>query len=604
MSRKKKTRRTQTAAEKPTTAQAPNAGNNAFAERLNEIGNQFRDMPIDGAFRAFMRAGGGNGLFLGMPDVQNRRVKAINTLPADFTKDSIAQMVTAPEDNERSLRAVSAALASSTKTYDLILSTYADMMSYHWFIAPGYNLKDPDKTQKRREWALAYKVAETMRIDAKAHEICGLCMKYGKTFWTPQVSVDKSHNKVNWAFLQQLPTDYCKISGFNNGPGKYTVEFDLMYFSRPGTDWRQFGNLFRPYIGAWEEVTETRSKYVYQSAKSGKRGRIDREKFQALGVQNTAGHPKWEYIGGEWMYWVTLPAEDVIVFEIDDRTTDVVPPTTGLMVSMTQIPNYEAAQMEIVLNPLTAVMTGSLETTDTKGTAVNADPIRVSETVRKMFEMLWYQMLEANNTSGIGLFLAPAKEMKLQTLSDTVANTDITSTALSDQIVKAGLPAVVPTTKEPKVGVAQLSAAILANYARPIYWGVERMMNWIFEEIGFETTMRFHMFGNVFDKAKDMESARKGMTLGILHDTLRYDAMCGISPLEDIAISDIIDESGLLDKRIPLVSSYSAKQSESGLPPHAKQELNPGGRPAEEGSINGEVAEAIQALAAMIGEMG
>ena len=605
MSKKKKPQvKARTQAQPPAQEPTPSVNMDSyevFAQKLNEIGNTFRDLPVNSAFRAFMRAGGGNGLFLGMPDIQNRRVRGINTLPENVSKDQLAEMVVSVGDNEQALRAVSASLAGSTKTYDLILSTYADMMSYYWFISAGHTLKKADKTAKLREWSLAYKVAETMDVQAKAHEICGLCMKYGKTFWTPQVSIDKSHNKVNWAYLQQLPTDWCRISGFNNGPGKYTVEFNLMYFNMPGTDWRQFGNLFRPYIDAWEEVTDTRSRYVYQSA--GKR-RIDAEKFKELGIQNTAGHPKWEEIGGEWMYWITLPADAVVVFEIDDRTADAAPPTTGLMVSMTQIPNYEAAQMEIVLNPLTSVMTGSLETTDTKGISTNADPVRVSPTVREMFEGLWYQMLERNNTSGIGLFLAPAKELKLQTLSDTVSNTDITSTALADQITKAGLPAVVPTTKEPKVGVAQLSAAILANYARPVYWGMERLMNWIFEEIGFETPMRFHMFGNVFDRQKDLESARKGMTLGILHDTLRYDAMCGINPLEDIAVSELIEESGLLDRRIPLVSSYSAKQEKSGLPPQAKQELDPGGRPAEDGSINGEVTEKLDSILERLNELG
>jgi hypothetical protein len=408
--------------------------------------------------------------------------------------------------------------------------------------------------------------------------------------------VDKSHNSVNYAFLQQLPMDWCKIVGWNNGPGKYTVEFNLMYFAMPGTDWRQYGNLFRPYIEAWESVVETRSKTVYNSAKP----RINTEKFAANGISFTAGHPEWELIGTEWMYWVTLPAEDVIVFEIDDRTAIAAPPTTGLMVSMTQIPNYEAAQLEIVLNPLTSVLTGSLETSDTKGLAPDADPVRVSPTVRKMFEMLWYQMLEQNNTSGIGLFLAPANDMKLQTLSDTVSNTDITSTAISDQVVKAGLPAIIPTAKDPKVGVAQLSAAIHANYARTVYWGIERAMNWIFENLHIRTPLRFHMFGNVFDREKDLENARKGMTLGILNDTLRYDAMCGISPFEDIAVSEIVKESGVLDKRIPLVTTYTAKQSESGLPPQAsgtaKQTLDPGGRPAEDGSVNSEVTEKLNAI--------
>lgn len=558
--------------------------------RLKNGGN----VPFEAAYASFLRAGGIG--FLNMPDVQNARVRQMNTRPASYSKDEIAKFVENPDESDRELRAISASLAWSTKTYDLILSTYPDMMQYYWYIAPGWKEDKEDDSLQMREWKLGYKIAEEMHIAAKAHEIAGLCMKYGKVFYTPRISVDKSHNQVNFAFLQQLPTDYCKIVGWNNGPGKYTVEFNLMYFAMPGTDWRQYGDLFRPYIDVWESVVETRSKTVYNTGKP----KINSEKAKKNGIQFTPGHPEWELIGTEWMYWVTLPAEDVIVFEIDDRTAIAAPPTTGLMVSMTQIPNYEAAQLEIVLNPLTSVLTGSLETQDTKGLAVDADPVRVSPTVRKMFEMLWYQMLEKNNTSGIGLFLAPANDMKLQTLSDTVSNTNITSTALSDQIVKAGLPAVIPTTNDPKVGVAQLSAAIHANYARTIYWGIERAMNWIFENLRIRTPLRFHMFGNVFDREKDLENARKGMTLGILNDTLRYDAMCGISPFEDIAVSEIVKKSGLLDKRLPLVTTYTAKQADSNLPPRSSgagaQTLDPGGRPAEDGSINSEVTEKLNAI--------
>ena len=586
-------------AQAPETAETPKVNNldsyNAFARHLADLQQKNGgSVPFEAAYRSFLRAGGMG--FLNMPDVQNARVRTMTTRPANYSKDQIAEFVQHPDDSDRELRAVSASLAWSTKTYDLLLSTFPDMMQFHWYITSAWQEEKIDKALRMREWKLGYKIAEEMQIGAKAHEICGLCMKYGKVFYTPRISVDKSHNKVNYAFLQQLPMDFCKIVGWNNGPGRYTVEFNLMYFAMPGTDWRQYGNLFRPYINAWESVVETRSKTVYNSAKP----RIDTEKFAANNIQFTAGHPEWELVGTEWMYWVTLPAEEVVVFEIDDRTAIAAPPTTGLMVSMTQIPNYEAAQLEIVLNPLTSVLTGSLETSDTKGLAPDADPVRVSPTVRKMFEMLWYQMLEQNNTSGIGLFLAPANDMKLQTLSDTVSNTNITSTALSDQIVKAGLPAVIPTTNDPKVGVAQLSAAILANYSRTVYWGIERAMNWIFENLNIRTPLRFHMFGNVFDREKDLENARKGMTLGILNDTLRYDAMCGISPFEDIAVSEMVKESGVLDHRIPLVTTYTAKQEKSGLPPQAsgtaKQELDPGGRPPEDGSINGEVTEKLDAI--------
>lgn len=553
-----------------------------LAKGMMRLNDMYGGMPFEDVYSAFVGAGGAN-MLAAWPNLQNRRVRSINTKPAKYSKDAIEEMVGNPEGNEKALRSISASLSHSTKTYDLIIQTYPNIMTYDWYISIGYSRNAPGKERQMREYALAYQIAETMDVKAKAREINGLCQKYGKVFYTPRISLDKAHGRVNYAFLQQLPEDWCKIVGFNNGPGRYTVAFNLMYFLWPGNDWRQFGDLFAPYMPHFYDVVETKSKTVYAA-------KINTEKFKKLEISDTPGHPKWELVGGQWMYWVTLPADRVITFEADDRTPLVAPPNTGLMVSMTQIPNYEAAQMEIILNPLTSVLTGTLETTDPKTTS-NSEPILVSPSTRKLFETLWYDMLAKNNTCGIGLYLAPAKDLKLQTLSDTVSNTDISSSAYADQVEKAGLPALIPTTDDPKVGVAQLSAGMHARYSMPIYWGFERMMNWIFENLGFKSRLRFHMFGNIFDREKDLENARKGMTLGILPDTLRYDAMMGISPLEDITTSAFISDSGLLDMRKPLVSSYSAKQETGTLPPQAKKDINPGGRPPEEGSINSEVTE-------------
>lgn len=566
----------------------------AMAAIKNNIGDE---LPVSEIYDAFIRAGGA-GYMLNWPIVQNRRVKSINTRPAGYGKNDIEEMVNAPDGSELPLRQVSAALSYSTKTYDLIIQTYQDLMTYDWYIYPTYQANPPDKATKMREYGLAYKVANEMHLKAKAHEIVGKCVEFGKVFYTPRVSVDKTHNSVNYAFLQQIPEDYVKITGFNNGIGKYTVAFNLMYFVIPGNDWRQFGDLFEPYMRDFYSVVGKKKgrngKYVYSS--------IDVEKFERQRLNEAPGAPEWAVAGSKWFYWVTLPADKIVTFEVNDRDVLVVPPTTGLMVSMTQIPNFEAAQLEIVLNPLTAILTGTLETNDTKGVQ-NADAIRVSPGTRTLFEKLWYQMLDANNTAGIGLYMAPATDLKLQTVSDSVSNTNIAASSYADQVVKSGLASLITTTNDPKVGVAQLSAKIQANYARPIYWAFERLMNQIFEEIGFKTAFRFRMFGDVLSREKEIEDARKGMTNGILADTMRYDALQGHSILDDIAISDFIVESGVMEKRLPLVTSYSAKQ-ESGLPPQVAHDMNPGGRPAEEGSISSQVTEKLDSLSEIVRELG
>ena len=472
-------------------------------------------------------------------------------------------------------------------TYSVILNTIQNIPTYNWYVYPSETLSSVSYEQMRRDYILTQKLADKINPSAEARKINGQCAKYGKVFYTARYDVDKSHNAVKYAFLQQLPTDWCMIVGRNNGPGTYTVAFNLMYFCTPGSDPRQFGDLFLPYLDAFGEVIEERPMDSFQYTSADRRYGINAEKFRANGTANTIGNPKWYQVGTVNYYWVNLPADQVIVFERNDRTVDVVPETTGMMVSMVQVPAYEAAQLEIILNPLTSIMTGELPTYDNVNVP-GADPVAISPATRELFETFWYQMLANNNTSGIGLYLAPAKNLKLQTITDTVSSTSIAEHAYSDQVQKAGLSAVIPTSDDPKVGVAELSAKIHANAVKPIYWQFEKMMNHIFETLNLKTVMRFHMFGDVFSYSSEMENARKDMTLGLMPATLKYDAMIGHSILDDLAISEFVTKSGIMDRRLPLVSTYSARQRDGTLPPQAVQELNPGGRPSEEGSQSGQ----------------
>ena len=569
-----------------------------LARGMMGLQKEFSDIPVEEAYRIFVSSGG-YGTLLTEPYVQNNRVKAYNTLPLEVSKEDLVNMVKEPNSHEKELRSVSATLAATTKTYDLIMQTYQDLLTYDWYVHPTYSPVKIDMETQKRDLFLAEKIARSINPKRMGHEIVGKCVQYGKVFYTPRVSADKAHNKVNYAFLQQLPEDWCKIVGFNNGPGKYTVAFNLMYFLEPGTDWKQFGDLFEPYIEIFSEVVESREKYVYSSEK--KSFIINADKFNKLKANKTIGNPEWYIVGSTYYYWVFLPAERVITFEISDRTDAVVPPNTGLMVSMLSIPNYEAAQMEIVLNPLTSIMTGEIPVYETKNIP-NADPMAVSPSQRDLFERLWYNMLYRNNTSGIGLFAAPFKNMKLQTISDTVSNTDIATTAVADQVQKSGLAALIPSTNDPKVGVAQLSAMINANYPKIIYRTFEAMMDSIYESLNLKTPLRFEMFGDIFSRSDEIEAAKAGMTLGILNDTLKYNALNGLTILDDLAISDFVHGTGILDKRIPLISTYSAKQSEAGLPPkgehsdatlnpEANKIINPAGRPPEDGSESSQKTE-------------
>lgn len=520
------------------------------------------------------------------PYTQNDRVKNISSRPNLITKDKIVECLLSPNTSELPLRELSDGLVWTAYPYYKLIKTTADILTYRHYIYPKYiDESDAKTTEFKREWQLAERINEAIKPSQTAHEAAMMALKEGKAFYLLRKDVDRSHLKVNYCFLQQLPQDWVKIVGFNN-VSKYSVAFNLMYFEKAGTDIYQYGDLFVPYMEDFYSVVnptyeETRSgkvKFVYSSiAKNAKKM-----------SKNAYGSPEIYYENGRWFYWVTLPADKIWTFEIDDSTRNVISPFAGLMLSMSQIAQYENLQLELLANPLVAVLHGEIETYDNSQTQME-DSYKLSPSGRQFFEALWYQMMYQNNTSGIGFYAAPLKNMKLEQLGESPNATNISSESYSYIMMKSG-NALLPLSTEPRAGMVDYSARIESQYGRCIYRTFENLMNFIYQDTGLKRDWRFHMFGNVFTEEKELDNARKGMTLGILLDTLKYDALLGHSLLDDMAISDAINASGILNKRIPLVTSYTAKQAESGLPPQAQ--IDEGGRPsAEMGDIESEGQE-------------
>ena len=556
--------------------------------KFKALSAQYGNMPMSSMLSAFNRVTGSR-YYRNDPYIQNRRVQAISSLPADFTKNKVAEMLTRPLASEQPLRQVAHALEYTAYPLFHTRKMYQDLLTYHSYVAPGLNDRETAKNDDFwREWKLAEKLRRELNPAVTAHRAAGQAVQEGKVFYYPRVSVDKAHNKVNYAFLQQLPSDWTKIVGYNS-VSKYTVAFNLFYFLQPGCEPEQFGDLFTPYLDVFSQVVEqkppkgTGTRFVYAAKQAVNMGRL-RALRTAAGETGLAGAPDVYFQNGRWFYWVTLPVESVFPFEIDDVNTTVVSPLTGLFLSLLQIAQYEQIQLELVQNPLISLFTGEIPYKQKNEATSVEDDYRLSNAGRRMFEELWYQMLAESNTSGIGWFAAPVENIKMHQLAEAPSATKISSAGYGYTMAKAGLSALIPTSDEPRAGVANISLQIECRFAEQIYRCYERMMESLLESLNLKYSWRFAMFGNIAEDEKTLKAAKEGMTLGILPQTILYMAMNGMSILDDMAISTAIDESGLMNLRRPLVTSYNAKQDTSNLPPQAAHDQNPGGRPTAEGA--------------------
>lgn len=528
-------------------------------QEFNALAARYEGMPMEAVMSAYSRA-------TGNPWLQNQRVKQIQSMPADYGKDAVAEAIKYPGGHEEMLRQTHRALEATAYPMFKIRKVYTDILTYNYYTAPAYlSPGDAKKAEFKREAALLDKFSDKLQPSAAAHKIAGQAIQNGKVFYTLRFKADKSHNNVDYAFMQQLPQDWVKIVGFNNISG-YTVAFDLFYFLQPGTDWRQFGDLFRPYLGPFSDVLRPQKGVVFASKWGVDLSSVDRD---------GPGKPEAYVQNGRWAYWVTLPPEKVWTFEIDDTNAVAASPMTGLYLSMLAIAQYEQVQLELVQNPLIAVMTGEIPYRNEQG-ASQDDQYRLSNGGRLLFETLWYQMMAENNTSGIGLFLAPAENLRLHQLSEAPSATEISTNGYAYAVEKSGLSGLIPITDEPRAGTVNISVKLESQYCSRIYQQFQRMMEWAYSTLNLRYTWKFHMFGNIYDDEKDLDRMTKSMSLGILPDLYRYNALMKRSMGDDVSMSAAVKESGVLDMRLPLVTSYTAKNVNPNLPPGD----NPGGRPS------------------------
>lgn len=556
--------------------------------KFNVLSEKYGNLSTDSLISAFSRVTG-TSYERNDPYIQNRRVKQIASLPVDYSKDRVADMLVNANNNEQPLRSVEHALEVTAYPLFHLRKVYQDLLTYHSYTAPEFSDRDDAKKPEFwREWKLIEKLRKNMFPTSEAHRIVGQCCQEGKVFYYPRYRVDKAHNKIDHAFMQQLPSDWTKIVGFNN-KSKYTLAFNLFYFLQPGTDYRQFGDLFEPYVYDFSAVIAPPAgvgkKVVYASSNP----TPDLKKFKKMADErDLLGNPEVYYQNGRWFYWVTLPIEKVFTFEIDDVATNVISPFTGLFLNMIQLAQYEQIQLQLTMNPLISLVTGEIPYREDRN-ADTSDPYKLSPTGRQYFETLWYQMLAANNTSGIGIYFAPVEKLTLHQLAEAPSSMEISSNGYGYTMAKAGIAGIIPTSGDPKAGLAQISLQIESRFAQTVYRCFERMMEVIFDNLNLSYEWRFRMFGDIATDKQTLDSVRSEMTLGLSQSMLIYNALYDRSIFDDISVSAALLESGLFDLRRPLMTSYSGFQvdgkqqnTSNDLDPAAKKVINPGGRPESE----------------------
>ncbi|MBQ8497534.1 MAG: hypothetical protein IJ489_08790 [Clostridia bacterium] len=508
--------------EKKTNSYAP------LIQRYNEMANRISSMPAEAVYQAFGAMG---QTFANMPQIQNRRIKGISSLPFDYTKEDIGEFLRNPYVSEKPLRQTAQTLKWTAYPFFKIAKTYQDIPTYRYLTKPLYlSAEDAESKEFLREFTLLDKFSKTLRPDICAHKITGEAITLGKVFYTLRAEVDKIHGSVSYAFMQQLPSDFCHIVGYNNVSG-YTVSFDMMYFLQPGTDVTQFGDLFLPYIDDFSKIfrKKKKDKFVYASKEE------NFDVFPENYRKGMQGNPRMFMQNGRWFYYISLPIDSVWTFEIDDTTPAVASPLAGLMLTYAQQSDYEAAQLSLILNPLIKIFTGEIPYFDDDGSRTE-DTYKLSQGGRFLFESLFAQMMASSNTGGTAFFTAPVENIKSHDFSESANANEISESFNRYGMEKAGLSSLLPVAEDVKAAQVDASMKIESRFSSAtIYAQFERMMNSFYRSLSLRYDFSFHMFGTIFNEKGLRENAEKQISRGDLTGYLTEAALDGESILDKLS---------------------------------------------------------------------
>ena len=580
-------------------------GYEAIYQRFNALLNEYSGLTSSSMWGALQNSA--QRVMANMPQIQNSRIKGIPALPVEYTKEQIGDFLREPYAHETELQQTAEILRWTNYPFYKIIKTYQDISTARHYTHPVIGTSDWNDAVFLREAKLLDKFSKKIKPSESVHEIIGEALIAGKVFYYLCKEIDRVHNNVNYAFLQRLPQKWCKIIGGNN-LSKRTVSFDMMYFLQPGTTPSQYGRLFEPYLDDFNDMFDgepvvkapPRTRYTSKIEKVDCKGRKIR--FDPTRVKpNAEGNPRVVFEqNSRWAYYVSLPVEDVWVFEIDDTTPAVISPLAGLMLTYSQQSDFEQAQLSNIISPLLMFFTGEIPYFENEGTH-KVDDYRLSNAGRVLYEVLFDNMLAANNTSGVGLFQAPLKNIKSHTFPEAANANDIAQKYSEYSTGKSGLAALIPTETDIKASQVDSAQKLESRYTCAIYRQFENMMNYVYDSLNLRYDWRFVMFGSVYTEDAERDKARKAFELGDTSAMYILAALDGESIIDKLSMIKGVAATGIMDEfRIPETAYTQSKPSaNSPAAGESKQTISvktaDPGRPQSEGITSEGKEKAIDA---------
>lgn len=474
------------------------------------------------------------------PFLQNERIKNLYTRAKTYSKTNISEFLGDPSNHERELRGLGWANSSSQQIYYNMLRRSCDIPVYNHFVIPE-NFDDVSVYKDKKfsseaklveEWLSLFNVRNTFKTIALEVK------REGKSSYLLRNKFigEGKEKKVGFCTLQKMPTDWVKITG--KGQLGFTISFNMMYFLNIANNPSDFGDFM---VAAWQEMITTG---VVSEEDVTKIRKFNPEKakdfiFQYEGVKYSSSLEIVPAKGRgkeiSYLFWLRMPFDICYTFGSDNSHPWVSPDTMGLMLKLQELTDYGQLAGLIASTPLTAVLTGEIETIPNPRAGKNE-----SVYAPEVLQGYMTQFNQATSTN-VEAWLWPAKNIKLQQLSADVNSSDILSSATQNFVETAGEGGLTIVTDKPNVAQVNVAKQLAASQQQYVTTQFENVMNYVLQhKLGFAYKWKIRIWGDIFNLENDKKFLKEIVANGNLALLPKLMSAEGMSVLDTQAVVNYI----------------------------------------------------------------
>ena len=468
------------------------------------------------------------------PFLQNQRIKNLYTQAATYNKQDIGRFLQSPGENEQALRGIAWSNSSSQSIYYNILRRSCDIPQYKYFVIPEYSEDEKfyNVDSFKQEDALVHSWLEMFNIPNTFKTMALQIKREGKQSYLLRNSFEGEgkQKKPCYCALQKMPSDWIKITGI--GQLGYTISFNMLYFLNIANYPSFFGDFIE---NAWKDmmtqgvITTSKNdigniiKYDFCPEKAmGYSFNYKGTTYSSTFESNKKGRVQ------EYLFWLKMPYDICYTFGSDNSTPWAAPDTMGLLQKLQELSDYGTLAGLIASTPLTAVLTGEIETVNDPKPGKN-ESVYSPEVIKGMQDLF-----NAVTSTNVEAWMWPAKNIKLQQLNADVNSSDIVTKATQNFVVTAGDSGLTITTDKPNVSQIKTAQLLAASQQRYVTLQFEQVMNFILKyKLGFKYEWKIKIWGDIFSFESEKKYLKELVSGGAIF------LLPKLASAEDISLRDV-----------------------------------------------------------------